>query len=113
MIFQFGLFWLRKYTHFHRTTCSSFLPHTNTVLSIPTCGIGPLDSGAMGSKRIRQQKGDAARRDIARDRAVSKKVTQHGQTKQGRQQKRDAARTDRHGWVGRGGLILGPKPAKT
>ena len=37
-------------------------------------------------KQGRQQKGDAARTDISRNRAVSKKVTQHGQ---GRQQKRE------------------------
>ena len=48
----------------------------------------------MGSKRLRQQKGDAARTDIDRNRTVSKKVTQHGQTlgkeeeKQSRQHKR-------------------------
>ena len=35
---------------------------------------------AMGSKRLCQQKGDAAWTDIGRNRAVSKKVTQHGQT---------------------------------
>ena len=37
-------------------------------------------SRVMGSKRLCQQKGDAARTDIARNRAISKKVTQHGQT---------------------------------
>ena len=40
-------------------------------------------------KQGRQQKGDAARTDISRNRAVSKKVTQHGQ---GRQQKRERRR---------------------
>ena len=49
--------------------------------------------------RLCQQKGDAARTDIARNRAVSKKVTQLGQTlgleKPSRQQKRERRGAER------------------
>ena len=39
-----------------------------------------LESRTMDSKRLCQQKGDAARTNIAQKGSVSKKVTQHGQT---------------------------------